>query len=134
RTSPYLAPCPIFADAQLQNFFVTRVSSARSESFIFPKPSARATTSTRGSPISSTPCCTSTRRGRSSRSSAVPWSSAKSRRHFRRVSEETLAMPILDIPRTDWAAFLDAFSRQHERWLITIEVLTPELGAHREVR
>jgi Family of unknown function (DUF5335) len=43
-------------------------------------------------------------------------------------------MPTLDIPRTEWGAFLDTFSRQHERWLITVEVLTPELGAHREVR
>jgi hypothetical protein len=43
-------------------------------------------------------------------------------------------MPTRDIPRAEWAAFLDSFSRQHARWLITLEVLTPELGAHREAR
>ena len=43
-------------------------------------------------------------------------------------------MPSRDIPRSEWAAFFDTFSRQHERWLITVEVVTPELGAHREVR
>ena len=43
-------------------------------------------------------------------------------------------MPTRDIPRAEWVAFLDSFSRQHERWLITIEILTSGLGAHREVR
>ena len=43
-------------------------------------------------------------------------------------------MPTEDIPRTEWAPFLDAFSRQHEGWLTTIEVVTSGLGAHREVR
>jgi hypothetical protein len=43
-------------------------------------------------------------------------------------------MPTQDIPRTEWAPFLDAFSRQHEGWLTTIEVVTTGLGAHREVR
>jgi hypothetical protein len=43
-------------------------------------------------------------------------------------------MPSRDIPREDWVTFLDSFSRQHERWLVTIEVVTDSLGAHREVR
>lgn len=43
-------------------------------------------------------------------------------------------MPTQDIPRNEWAPFLDAFSRQHEGWLTTIEVVTSGLGAHREVR
>jgi hypothetical protein len=43
-------------------------------------------------------------------------------------------VPTQDIPRTEWAPFLDAFSRQHEGWLTTIEVVTSGLGAHREVR
>ena len=43
-------------------------------------------------------------------------------------------MPTQDIPRTEWTPFLDAFSRQHEGWLTTIEVVTSGLGAHREVR
>jgi hypothetical protein len=30
--------------------------------------------------------------------------------------------------------FLDSFSRQHERWLVNVEVVTDGLGAHREVR
>ena len=43
-------------------------------------------------------------------------------------------MPTEDIPRTEWAPFLDAFSRQHEGWLTTVEVVTSGLGVHREVR
>jgi hypothetical protein len=43
-------------------------------------------------------------------------------------------VPTQDIPRIGWAPFLDAFSRQHEGWLTTIEVVTSGLGAHREVR
>ena len=43
-------------------------------------------------------------------------------------------MPTLDIPRAEWAPFLDTFSRQHERWLTTVEVVTAGLGVHREVR
>lgn len=43
-------------------------------------------------------------------------------------------MPSRDIPREQWATFLDAFSRQHERWLVTVEVVADGLGAHREVR
>jgi hypothetical protein len=43
-------------------------------------------------------------------------------------------MPTQDIPRAEWGPFLDAFSRQHEGWLTTIEVVTSGLGAHREVR
>jgi len=43
-------------------------------------------------------------------------------------------MPTRDIPRTEWPAFLDTFSRQHEGWLTTVEVVTNGLGVHREVR
>ncbi len=43
-------------------------------------------------------------------------------------------MTTRDISRDEWPAFLDTFSRQHERWLVTVEVLTSGLGAHREVR
>jgi len=43
-------------------------------------------------------------------------------------------MPTRDIPREEWPAFLDSFSRQHERWLVNVEVITDGLGAHREVR
>ena len=37
-----------------------------------------------------------------------------------------------EIPREEWAEFLDIFSRQHEGWLITIEVLGAEIGAQVE--
>ena len=43
-------------------------------------------------------------------------------------------MPSRDIPREDWVTFLDSFSRQHERWLVNVEVVTDGLGAHREIR
>jgi hypothetical protein len=43
-------------------------------------------------------------------------------------------MPSRDIPRADWVTFLDSFSRQHERWLVNVEVVTDGLGAHREIR
>jgi hypothetical protein len=43
-------------------------------------------------------------------------------------------MPTRDIPRDQWTSFLDGFSRQHEHWLVNVEVLTDGLGAQREVR
>ena len=43
-------------------------------------------------------------------------------------------MPSRDIPREDWVTFLDSFSRQHERWLVNVEIVTDGLGAHREIR
>ena len=39
-----------------------------------------------------------------------------------------------EIPRNEWVAFLDSFSRQHEGWLITIEVLGRDIGAQIERR
>ena len=30
-------------------------------------------------------------------------------------------MPIQTIPQTEWSEFLEAFTRRHEHWLITIE-------------
>jgi hypothetical protein len=39
-------------------------------------------------------------------------------------------MPVREIPREQWTAFLDSFSREHERWLSTVETLDAELGAH----
>ncbi|HEU4510829.1 MAG TPA: DUF5335 family protein [Pyrinomonadaceae bacterium] len=36
------------------------------------------------------------------------------------------------IPKTEWPAFLDRFSRQHEGWLVKLEILSPELGAQLE--
>jgi hypothetical protein len=37
-----------------------------------------------------------------------------------------------EIPRDEWAGFLDSFSRQHEGWLVTVEVLGTEIGAQVE--
>jgi uncharacterized protein DUF5335 len=37
-----------------------------------------------------------------------------------------------EIPRDEWAEYLDTFSRQHEGWLVTVEVLGEEIGAQVE--
>ena len=37
-----------------------------------------------------------------------------------------------EIPRAEWAEFLDTFSRQHEGWLVNVEVLSAEVGAQVE--
>ena len=39
-----------------------------------------------------------------------------------------------EIPREKWADFLDSFSRQHEGWLVTVEVLGEEIGAQVEAK
>jgi hypothetical protein len=41
-------------------------------------------------------------------------------------------MPTREIPRNEWVAFFDSFSRQHEGWLATVEVLAKDLGAQVE--
>jgi len=41
-------------------------------------------------------------------------------------------MPTREIPREDWRPFLDAFSREHRGWLVSIDVLGPEVGAQHE--
>src|SRR5213083_524812 len=41
-------------------------------------------------------------------------------------------MPTQEIPREEWNSFFDSFSRQHEGWLATLEVLGPEIGAQEE--
>ena len=38
-------------------------------------------------------------------------------------------MSTREIPRDDWPEFLDGFSLQHAGWLVTIELLDPDLGA-----
>ena len=43
-------------------------------------------------------------------------------------------MPSRDIPREQWVTFLDSFSRQHEGWLVNVEVVTDGLGVHKEMR
>jgi Family of unknown function (DUF5335) len=34
-----------------------------------------------------------------------------------------------EIPKSEWRQFFDRFSRQHEGWLATLEVLGPDVGA-----
>ena len=41
-------------------------------------------------------------------------------------------MQTKQITRTEWPAFFDSFSRQHEGWLATLEILGPEIGAQVE--
>jgi hypothetical protein len=41
-------------------------------------------------------------------------------------------MPTREIPREDWKAFCDRFSREHEGWLATVEVLHERIGAQVE--
>ena len=42
-------------------------------------------------------------------------------------------MATQEIPRDEWTTFLDTFSRQHEGWLATVEILGPDIGAQQEV-
>ena len=37
-------------------------------------------------------------------------------------------METQQIPTNEWPTFLDNFSRQHEGWLVNLEVFGPELG------
>jgi hypothetical protein len=43
-------------------------------------------------------------------------------------------MSTQEIPRDQWKNFLDSFSRQHEGWLATLEVLGADIGAQQEAR
>ncbi len=43
-------------------------------------------------------------------------------------------MSTQEIPRDQWKNFLDRFSRQHEGWLATLEVLGADIGAQQEAR
>src|SRR5438094_9604006 len=43
-----------------------------------------------------------------------------------------LIMPTQEIPRNQWSEFLNRFSRQHEGWLVTLEVFSPDIGAQEE--
>jgi hypothetical protein len=41
-------------------------------------------------------------------------------------------MQTKQIPKSEWPAFLDQFSRQHEGWLVKLEIFNPEFGAQVE--
>ena len=43
-------------------------------------------------------------------------------------------MKTTQIARKEWPSFFDGFSRQHEGWLVTLEVFQPEIGAQVEER
>jgi len=43
-------------------------------------------------------------------------------------------MPTSDIPRQEWADFFDAFSRMHQGWLVTLEVIDEDIGDRLEAR
>jgi hypothetical protein len=41
-------------------------------------------------------------------------------------------MQTQEIPKSEWRQFFDSFSRQHEGWLATLEVLGADFGAQEE--
>ena len=43
-------------------------------------------------------------------------------------------MTTQEIPHDEWTTFLDRFSRQHEGWLATLEVLATDIGAQQQVQ
>ena len=43
-------------------------------------------------------------------------------------------MKTREIPRTEWLSFFDSFSRQHEGWLVNLEILGSDIGAQYEGR
>jgi hypothetical protein len=38
-----------------------------------------------------------------------------------------------EVPRAEWKAFFDAFSRNHVGWQVTVDVLGSDLGAQHEI-
>lgn len=43
-------------------------------------------------------------------------------------------MQTREIPKNEWTKFFDTFSRQHEGWLVNLEIFGPEIGAQVEQR
>jgi hypothetical protein len=43
-------------------------------------------------------------------------------------------MKTRQIPKNEWPDFFESFSRQHEGWLVTLEMLGPDIGAQIEER
>ena len=41
-------------------------------------------------------------------------------------------MPTREIPRNEWIKFFDDFSKQHQGWIVIVEVISPELGDQEE--
>jgi Family of unknown function (DUF5335) len=42
-------------------------------------------------------------------------------------------MNTIEVTRNDWTSFFDIFSKQHEGWLASLEVLGDQIGAQHEV-
>ncbi len=43
-------------------------------------------------------------------------------------------MQTREIAPAEWKSFFDAFSRQHARWLVSVDVMGTDIGAQHEVR
>ena len=43
-------------------------------------------------------------------------------------------MKTKEIPKNEWSEFFDSLSREHEGWIVNVEILGPEIGAQVEVR
>jgi hypothetical protein len=43
-------------------------------------------------------------------------------------------MPTLEIPRDQWVSFFDSFSGKHDGWLVTVEVIGPDVGDQKEAK
>ena len=43
-------------------------------------------------------------------------------------------MQTKEIPTNEWSEFFDSFSRKHEGWLVSVEILGMEIGAQVEQR
>lgn len=43
-------------------------------------------------------------------------------------------MPTQEIQRNEWVSFFDSFSRRHRGWLVTVEIMDPEIGDQTEAR
>jgi len=39
-----------------------------------------------------------------------------------------------EIPRDEWMSFLESFSQQHRGWLVTVEVISQDIGGQEEAR
>lgn len=42
-------------------------------------------------------------------------------------------MQTIEVPRKDWPRTLDSFSQMHDGWLISLQLLGPELGAQPQI-
>jgi len=53
---------------------------------------------------------------------------------LRNTVERNEFMATVEIPQDEWAQFFDSFSKRHQRWLATVEVLGSAIGAQVETR